>query len=385
MKKNGNNEGSIHARKNGYFSASVTVDGKRIQKTFKTLKQAKTWRKEILRQIDEGLSFQGATYSLGAYLQDWLEGKRLTIKSHTYEQYHQVVKTHINPLLGNVKLKDIKTFQIEHFYLEKRKSGTSENTVYLIHRVLRGALRHAYLMGLITRNPISPIKSPKPPKKEMKTYDDYQARNLLQAAEETDLEALLFVELATGLRIGEIIGLKWSDLDMEKGTLRVCRQVQRVKGVGLVFSEPKSEKSRRMLILGPEAIKKIRKHAERQYQQKLFAGDRWEENDLIFPNSIGKPKEHNRLLKDFKAIAKKAGLPTIRFHDLRHSAATLMLQQEINPKIVQEILGHSDINLTLNTYSHVMPTLQREAASRLEELLTLTEVTHNREQQILHK
>lgn len=383
--KRDNNEGSVYIRKDGKYGASVTIQGKRVQKTFKTQKEAKAWRKEMLHQIEDGLTYKGANYSLGMYLKEWLDGKRSSIKPHTHEQYDQVVKTHINPYLGKVKLKDIESFQIQRFYNEKLKNGTSESTVYLIHRVLRCALRQAYAMGLIPRNPISPIKSPKPKKKEMRTYNDYQARDLLRAAEGTDLEALLFVELATGLRIGEIIGLKWSDLDMETGTLRICRQVQRVKDVGLVFSEPKSEKSRRLIILGPEAIKRLQKHADRQYQQKLFAGDRWMENDLIFPNTIGKPKEQNRLLKDFKILADAAGLPRIRFHDLRHTAATLMLQEEVNPKIVQEILGHSDINLTLNTYSHVLPTLQKEAAVKLEGLLTLTEVTVEREQQKIHE
>ena len=384
-KKRDQNEGSVYIRKDGNYGASVTIQGKRVQRTFKTKKMAKDWRMEMMRQIQDGLTYQGANYSLGMYLREWLDGKRTTIKPHTYEQYDQVVKTHITPILGKVKLKDIESFQIQRFYNEKLSQGTSENTVYLIHRVLRCALRQAYVMGMIPRNPISPIKSPKPKKKEMRTYDDYQARALLQAAEETDLEALLFVELATGLRIGELIGLRWSDLDMADGTLRVCRQVQRVRGEGLVFSEPKSEKSRRLVILGPEAIKKLQKHYERQYQQKLFAGDRWKENDLNFPKTIGKPKEHNRLLKDFKKLAAAAGLPPIRFHDLRHTAATLMLQQEVNPKIVQEILGHSDINLTLNTYSHVLPTLQKEAAVKLEGVLTLTEVTVKREQQMISK
>jgi integrase len=229
-------------------------------------------------------------------------------------------------------------------------------------------------MNLIIRNPIAPVKSPKPRKKEMKTLDDYQVRELLRVAEGTDLETLLFVEIATGLRMGEIIGLKWSDLDMANGTLRVCRQVQREKKNGLVFSEPKSEKSRRVVMLGVTAIKKLRAHADRQYLQKMAAGVRWVENDLIFPNTIGKPMEHRRLLEEFKKLLVKAGLPIIRFHDLRQTAATLMLLAGVHPKIVQETLGHSDINLTLNTYSHALPTLQREAAAKMDELMTLTEV-----------
>lgn len=375
QKKRGNNEGSIHRRnKDGRFGASVTIQGRRIQKTFKTEKEAKAWLKPLLHQMESGLSYKGANYSLGEYLDEWLESKKSTLKFRTHGQYEQVARQHIKPYLGKVKLKDLEAFQIQRFYNEKLRNGSSENTVYLIHRVLRGAIRQAYLMNLILRNPIAPVKSPKPRKKEMKTLSDYQVRELLKVAEGTELETLLFVEIATGLRMGEIIGLKWSDLDMAAGTLRVCRQVQREKGRGLVYSEPKSEKSRRLVMLGTTAITKLRLHSDRQYTLRLVANSRWDENDLIFPNSIGKPMDQRRLLGEYKKLLAKAGLPIIRFHDLRHTAATLMLLAGVHPKIVQETLGHSDINLTLNTYSHALPTLQREAAAKMDELMTLTEL-----------
>jgi len=208
----------------------------------------------------------------------------------------------------------------------------------------------------------------------MKVLNEFQVRNLLLVSKGTNLEALLHLAVTTGLRMGEIIGLKWEDLELNSATLKVQRQVQRQTGRGLVFSQPKSAKSRRVIILGSTTIEKLKLHYHQQHWSRLIAGERWEENDLIFPNTVGKPMEQNRLLKEYKEILRQAGLPIIRFHDLRHTAATLMLQAGIHPKIVQETLGHADISLTMNTYSHALPTLQREAAEKMDELVTMIEV-----------
>lgn len=373
-KKRGQNEGSIYQRKDGRIIGAVSIQGKRIEKSFKTKTAAREWVKQSISQIDAGLSIQGAQYKTNKYLQEWLVTKKNHIKANTLKQYEQVIKQHIAPVLGDVKLRDLTPIMLQRFYNLKLENGTSENTVALMHRVLRGALRQAHMMGLIVRNPLVSVRCPKPERKEMKTLNESQVRNLLLVARSTGLEALLHITVTTGLRMGEVIGLKWEDLDMGTGSLRVQRQVQREKGKGLVFSQPKSAKSRRVIILGPSAIDKLKLHYQQQHWSKLIAGDRWEENDLIFPNTIGKPMEHSRLLKDFKEILKKAELPIIRFHDLRHTAATLMLQAGIHPKIVQETLGHADISLTMNTYSHALPTLQKEAAAKMDELVTLIEV-----------
>jgi len=170
--------------------------------------------------------------------------------------------------------------------------------------------------------------------------------------------------------------LKWSDLDWQTRRLQIQRQVQRRKGKGLVFCEPKSASGRRVISLGEKTIEILRGHREKQLMEQIVAGDKWKENDLIFPSPIGTPQDCANVLKAYKKCLEKAGLPNLRFHDLRHTAATLMLQQEINPKVVQERLGHSDISLTLNTYSHVLPSMQEKAAEKMDELFTLTEVSN---------
>jgi integrase len=203
----------------------------------------------------------------------------------------------------------------------------------------------------------------------MKTLTQEQVRRLLAAARPSRLETVLCLAVTTGLRQGELLGLRWSDLDWHTGQLRVQRQVQRIGGQGLVFSEPKSASGRRVVVLGPTMIGKLRTHQERQELEEIVAGGRWQENDLMFPSTIGTPMEARNLARSFKALLKEAGLPEIRFHDLRHTAATLMLQQGVHPKVVQERLGHSQISLTLDIYSHVLPTMQEEAARKLDSLL----------------
>jgi integrase len=244
----------------------------------------------------------------------------------------------------------------------------------MIHAVIHRALNHALKLGLVVRNVSDSVTRPKVPRKEMKTLDDYQVRQLIQAAESTQIATLFWVAVTTGLRQGEILGLKWSDLDWDTRRIHVQRQVQRRKGEGLVFCEPKSASGRRVIVLGQSTIDKLREYKNIQQHERMLAGDKWQEHDLMFPSPIGKPLDPSNIVKAYKHSLKAAGLPEIRFHDLRHSAATLMLQQGINPKIVQERLGHSDISLTLNTYSHVLPHMQEEAAEKMDELLTLIEV-----------
>ncbi len=187
--------------------------------------------------------------------------------------------------------------------------------------------------------------------------------------------AYFYLAITTGLRQAELFGLKWSDLDWETLRLQVQRQVQRVRGNGLIFTDPKTATGRRVVILGKSTKTVLQNHLKRQQLERKFAGDKWIDNDLIFTSTIGTPVDHRNLFREFKKLLKEAGLPEIRFHDLRHTAATLMLQQNIHPKVVQERLGHSDISLTLNTYSHVLPGMQEEAAEKMDRLLTPIEIS----------
>ncbi len=237
------------------------------------------------------------------------------------------------------------------------------------HAVLYCSLEQAVRWGMIDRNPADAVIRPKPCRKEIQTLNSHQARQFLIAAQGSRYEALYYLAITTGLRAGELLGLKWDDLDLTKGHLHVQRQVQRVPGSGLALLEPKSAAGRRVVVLGQTMMTILEAHFKRQEYLRSFAGERWQERGMMFTSKIGTCLDHRNVYREFKAILRKAGLPDIRFHDLRHTAATLMLQEGIHPKIVQERLRHAQIYITMDTYSHVLPTMQDEAAKKMDKLI----------------
>ena len=300
-----------------------------------------------------------------------------SVHPHTLQQYRQIVLQHIAPTLGGMKLKDLRPDQIQGLYNQKLVGGMNARSVIMIHAVLHRSLKQALKWGIVGRNPVDAVTRPRFRKKEMQTLTDTQVRSLLLAAQGTRYEILLWMAVATGLRQGELLGLRWSDLDWQTRSLHVQRQLQRQPGNGLRFTPPKSAAGRRVIVLGEATIKKLRQHNVLLQAERRQAGEAWQENDLVFPSSTGTPWDHRNVFRYFKRFLTKAALPDIRFHDLRHTAATLMLQQGVNPKIVQERLGHADITLTLNAYSHVLPAMQQEAAEKLDELLTPIDISEH--------
>ena len=369
-KRRGNKEGTIYLRKNGRWSAQLTVEGRRICFTGSTQREAQDWLMMTRNQVESGLTAAGAKATLRVFLSEWLATINTSLRPKTWGQYSQVVRQHILPELGKTKLKDLRPDQIQSFYNRKMEAGTSPSTVRIIHAVLHKALGDALRWGLIPRNPVSVVLKPKVPRTEMKVLSADQVRQFLISVRGDRNEALYHVAVSTGLRQGEILGLMWSDLDWETGRLQIQRQVQRAPAEGLKLVEPKSAAGRRLIVLGPSTLKKLLEHSKRQRAESACKGKQWQEQDLIFPSTIGTPMEQRRLHINFKKLLRVAGLPEIRFHDLRHTAATLMLQQGIHPKVVQERLGHSQISVTLDTYSHVLPAMQEEAAIKIDELIS---------------
>lgn len=374
-KKRGHNEGSIYKRKDGYWVGQIAIGNKHEYKYFKTQKEAREWLKMKHSQLDAGVDLAKADTTITEYLKEWLSTKSMEIRPKTYDQYKGIINRHINPNIGRIKLKDLRPDQIQVLYNKKLRDGTSSRTVKMIHSVLHCALNHAVKMGLIGRNPTDAVTKPRLRRKEMKVLDDNQARTFLMSASKSRNAAFYHLAVATGLRQAELFGLKWSDLDWDSMRLQIQRQIQRVRGHGLVFTEPKTANGRRVVVLGKSTKAVLQDHFKRQQIERQFAGNRWVETDLIFTSTIGTPIDHRNLFREFKELLKEAGLPDIRFHDLRHTAATLMLQQNIHPKVVQERLGHSDISLTLNTYSHVLPGMQEEAAEKMDTLLTPIDIS----------
>jgi len=374
-KKRSQGEGSVYKRKDGLWVAQVTIQGKHVSKYFKMQSEARIWLQSTRTQIQDGLTLAGAQTFLKDFLEHWLKSYASSVRPNTIRSYAGVIQYHILPALGNIKLKDLSIDRIQMFYNNETENGTSPRMVQYIHSVLRRSLNFALRWGLLVRNPALGAIRPKLLKTEMKTLNGDQVRVFLSAAKGTRNEALFWIAVSTGLREGEILGLKWSDLDWKTKRLQVKRQLQRLKGEGLVLTEPKSAAGKRLIILSSATLTVLQKHLNLQQEEKMFAGENWQENDLIFPSTLGTPLDPSNMSKDFKDTLKMARLPNIRFHDLRHTAASLMLLQGIHPKIVQERLGHSDISLTLNTYSHVIPTMQEEAAEKMDEILAPIEVS----------
>ena len=376
MAKRAQNEGSVYKRsRDGLWVAQATVQGKHVSKYFKTQSEARHYLRTMQSQIQDGLTLAGARTTLIEYLEQWLGTIRESVRPRTLDQYTQIVRGHIASRLGNIKLKDMRPDQIQAFYNEKLDGGTSARTVLLIHAVLHRALVHALKLGLIGRNPVDAVTRPKVKRKEMRVFTDDQARAFLSAAKQTRHACLFQIALHTGMRQGELLGLMWKDIDWITWQIHVQRQLQRNPNGSLVFSEPKTAAGRRTIVISPTMIDSLRKHLEEQEEYKKVLGKKWEENDLIFPSKLGTPLHQANMFREYKELLKETGLPLLRFHDLRHTSATLLLTQGVHPKIVQERLGHSNIAMTMDIYSHVLPSMQEDAALKMDELLNPIEVT----------
>ncbi len=236
-----------------------------------------------------------------------------------------------------------------------------------IHRTLSKALKQATDDGLIPRNVASLVKPPRPRREEIRPLDSEQVRSLFETTRGDRLEALYVVAVTTGMRREELQGLKWDDLDLEAGTLQVRRTLSEPKG-GWIFEAPKSGKGR-SIRLTRRAISALREHRKRQLEERMQRAGLWSDHGLVFPSAIGTPISGGNLSRSFKALLQRAGLPAVRFHDLRHTCATLLLKQGVNPKYVQELLGHADISLTLNVYSHILPDMGATSADAMDAAL----------------
>jgi integrase len=374
MGRRGNGEGSIsYHKKSGLYMARFTVETpmgpKRKAIYAKTRKEVSEKLSEALADRDKGLVFDGDREALGVYLERWLNDVvRDTVKENMLENYTYLVRRHIIPELGQVRLRDLKPDQVRRLYREKLDTGLSNRTVQLIHTTLRKALQQAVSDGILPRNVCEAVKAPRRVKKEMQTLSPTQARAFLKTAKGDRLEALYVLAISAGLREGELLGLRWGDVDLEQGKLRVLKQLTRTKN-GLSFTEPKRGKTRVVRLTGTAGAA-LKVHKALQNEERLKAGSLWQDDDLVFTSTIGTPVDVGNLTyRSFRPLLKRAGLPRIRVHDLRHTAATLLLGKGVHPKIVQEMPGHSTITQTMDTYSHVLPDMQDEAVGAMEATL----------------
>jgi len=375
-----------HIRKRGKKSWAVVVDlgrdsvtGRRRQdwRSVKgTKKEAEAFLVQLLHERDQGNDIERTRLTVGQYLERWLSNYvAVNTAPATVVTYGSFVHRHLLPALGSIPLAKLRPQHIDAYYSRALKDGRangggglSATTVLHHHRVLREALQHAVRLQLIARNPADATEPPRPARHEVSALSQEDAQRLLEAADGTSHGSLVYLAIMTGLRKGELLGLRWQDVDLEGGVLYVRQALQRLGSEGITFRAPKTRGSGRAVALSPATVRRLRQHRQRQLEARLIAGLAYQDNGLVFATALGTPTDPANLRRAWGRIVKAAGLDGLRFHDLRHAHATLMLQQGVHPKVVSERLGHSGIRITMDTYSHVMPGLQAAAAEQLDGL-----------------
>lgn len=354
-------EGTIYQRPDGLWVAQITLpDGKRLTKYNKDQKTAREWLLLKRKELSDGLVVEKdirLDQFLDVYLRDVASHN---LRDKTIQAYESLIRIHIKPELGYYKLSQLTPAIIQSFYSKKLET-LSKRSVQFIHSILHKSLDQALRWNMVARNVCDLVDAPSPKRKTMTVWNQHQARHFLKFVEGDRLYPVYALAIATGMREGEILGLFWEDVDFIKSELSVQRAIQYIVGKGMIISEPKTHKSRRSITVAKFAMDALRSQFDRADVK----------TGLVFVTSKGTPFSPRNIVRHFKLMTKEAKLPEIRFHDLRHTAATLMLSGGIHPKVVQEMLGHSQISLTLDTYSHVVPSLQKEAAEKINEVLRI--------------
>ena len=369
-----------HVRKRGNkwcFVVDLGKDpgtGKRRQKWysgFSTKREAEKALSEMLAKLHRGDYVEPSRMSFGELIRTWLENRiKHNVSQKTYDTYKYLCETHIAPTIGIINLDKLSPLHLQKMYSDLiSEEKLSNTTVHHIHRICYAVLKWAVQMKMIPQNVAENVAPPKRNKQEMKIWNEEEVVRFLSAAQDERLFALFFLAISTGLRRGELLGLKWSDVDFYRGVLSVRRTVQRTTN-GLTVKEwTKTDSGRRQVNISPSTMDVLRQHRKQQTEEMVKLGMR--NVDFIFTNTVGNLLEPRKVNHIFDRIIKKAEIPKIRFHDLRHTHATLLLKQGVHPKIVSERLGHASVNITLDTYSHVIPSLQKEAAAAIDQVLMI--------------
>jgi len=364
-----NSEGSLYQRKDGRWVAAITADnGKRISRYGKTREEAH--KKLLIMQEEKKYGIESFTsrHTVGDLMTEWLESRKNSLRSNTFSRYEELIRLHVLPEIASIKISKLQPRHLERLYNTKLDSGLSATTVGHIHARIHTALNQAMKRGLIFRNVASLVSPPKRQPREMKTLSQSESRKLLKAAKNEKLEALFTLALTSGLRRGELLALSWNNIDLDSNTLKVSSTLLQDG----TFAPPKSLKSRRTVFLCTLAIDSLKRRRLIQIEDRLAAGSKWNNaRNLIFTGQTGKPLTGSQVRRTFNKLLKQAEVNPITFHELRHSTATLLLSLNVQHGIVKDVLGHANIGITMDTYTHSVPSLQQEAMSKLDALLTI--------------
>ncbi|OAI42135.1 hypothetical protein AYO38_11680 [bacterium SCGC AG-212-C10] len=374
-RKRANGEGTIFKRSNGrYVAAAYVPDGKGgTKRKFLYGKDHAEVQQKLLKlrsAAQMGIPASDDRTTLSTFLAEWLEDTvKPTVKGSTYAGYSSLVRVHISPKLGKVALGKLTPQMVERFQNERLSAGCSPRNVQYMRAVLRVALGKAVAWGLVGRNVADLVKSPAVRRYEIHPLSAEQVRTFLEGVRGDRLEALYVAAFTTGLRQGELLGLTWQDLNLESGTLTVRQALTRQKGEGR-FDTPKSERSRRTITIPAMTTAAFELHLQTIREEKKAIGLDWVPVGLVFTTGTGEPLDGHNVRHYFQRHLSRLKLPHQRFHDTRHACATFLLSQGVPARVVSEMLGHSQVSLTLDTYSHVVTSLMKDAAARMDQLLS---------------
>ena len=373
-RRRANGEGTIVRRKDGRFHAAyyvLTPDGHRVRRFVyaKTREECRDKLVEMQAQTSRGIPLALTNWKLDQYLRYWLAdvaSQRLRVS--TVAGYEQIIRVHLIPGLGRKQLAKLSPQDVRRFLADKRAEGLSVRMVQYIHAVLRNALQNAVREEQLSRNvaKLVQVESPDYDVGQGLPIDD--ARRLLSIVKETRWHSLYVVALLLGLRRGELLGLRWSDVDLDAKTLSVRQNLVRAGGK-LQVQAPKTRRSRRTLPLPAPAVVALKAQRTRQAIDRLAAGSTWADNDLVFATSLGTPIEPRNLARHFYSVRDKAGLAHVRFHDLRHTCLSLLLALGTPPHIAQAIAGHAHVDVTMSIYAHTAMDDQATALRKLGDAL----------------
>lgn len=376
------NEGKRGTSYTVVVDTGTDAEGNRKQKkkTFNKKGDAEKWLADTIAAVNKGTYIEPVKTTVKDWLSEWLNsyGKQ-NLSPTTYAGYKTIIEKHLIPELGAISLSDLKPKHIKDYHNNALEGGRKDNkkalgkglsptTVSQHHRVLREALQHALELEMIVRNPADAAKPPRKVKHEIEFLPVEDANKIVKLFKGTYMYMPVFLAVTLGARRSEILALRWSDIDFRNNTVTIGRGLYVTKEQGLFFKEPKNKTSKRSVAMSPGGVKALKAHEREQKKDKLAIGERYHKNNLICCLQDGSLLHPATVSKRFQEVVNKAGI-NVTFHGLRHAHASYLLKQGIHPKVVSERLGHSNISKTMDLYSHIAPTLQTEAASKLDELL----------------
>jgi integrase len=363
--RRGNSEGSIfYSKERGWTALIPMGKGKRRWVRAKTRAEVARALNTALKARQDGLPMPGSQQTFAAFVEKWLAATAPTVRAKTATGYAVLLRSAVS-VIGQMPLTQVQPSDLVSLYEARRAEGAAPRTVLHLHRVMFRALRFAERWGDMARNVAALVDAPKVTRTEMRALTTDEARLLLRTAEGDRLSALLLLALSTGMRLGELLGLTWRAVDLDRGTVSVVASLQPTPN-GLVLMEVKTKRSRRVINIEQRVVAALRRHRAAQLEARFGAGGAWVDRDLAFTTETGAPIDGRTLIRKwFRPLLHRAGLPPIRLHDLRHTYASVALARGVHPKVVQEAMGHTTISTTLDLYSHVVPTLQRDAAREM--------------------